>query len=49
MLAGLQTQMHGLSLAALLQLQPPSVAHGNQLTAVFILDFDNCFQNKKIK
>lgn len=47
--AGLQTQMHGLSLAALLQLQPPSVAHGNQLTAVFSLDFDNCFQNKKIK
>lgn len=39
MLVGLQTQMRGLSLAALLQLQPPSVAHGHQLTAVFSLEF----------
>lgn len=45
MLAGLQTQMRGLSLAALLQLQPPSAAHGNQLTAVFRSEFNNCFQN----
>lgn len=41
MLAGLQTQMRGLSLAALLQRQPPSVADGHQLTAMSGLEFVN--------
>lgn len=44
MLAGLQTQMRGLSLAALLQRQPPSVAHGHQLTAMLSLEFVNISQ-----
>lgn len=44
MLAGLQTQMRGLSLAALLQRQPPSVAHGHQLTAMLSLEFGDISQ-----
>lgn len=43
-LAGLQTQMCGLSLEALLQLQLPSVAHVHRLTAAFSLEFVKYFR-----